>query len=304
MKRLNYDKDKFLIIDVETTRKYDNLREQDLPDYLHLRRRDLDKDSTYEEANKDFKEIGHTFDRYSMIVCISVGFFHGNDFRVQLLKGKQSDILKSLFKVVSKIQETKVLCGHNICGFDIPTIRKKAMEEGYRIQDIPSPINDVFKKPWSMGDIVMDTMVMFKGSGYLNTSMEDLASILGVKSDNSGFRGLDVPKMYWESEESRQKIYDYCNDDTITTARILCKMLGLEFNENIIHVEPPEEISPSRLLREFFILNEENVEYFDNKLSKIKTKKSKKVALDIILAGILGDDSNIHYKKLKEKYGK
>lgn len=303
MKRLKYDKDKFFVIDVETTRKYKDLPKEDLKDYLYLRRKELDSSTKYKEANEDFHKVAQRFDRYSKIVCISMGFFHKDKFKVQTLKGEQKDILSNLFSIANKVGKSKMLCGHNISAFDIPTIRKKALEEGFDLNNIPDTLNDVFKKPWDISDNAMDTMIMFKGAGFINTSMEDLAHILGVKYNDSGFRGIDVSDKYWESEDNHKLIYDYCEDDVITTAKILCKMLGLEFIEEVEVIKSIDDVSPSDKLFKHGILDETNVKYFQEKLSKLKTKKSKKVHLKVILAGLYGKE-NLTYKKLVEEHGK
>lgn len=234
MKRLRYELDRFFFFDIETSRKHDDLPEEDLVDYRYLRRNDLEKDANYETVNEDYKENGHKYDRYNMIICITIGASHKNKYIVKLLKGSQKEIIDRFYDAVSKVSG-KLPAGHNISSFDIPLIRKKALEEGYTLLDIPNMVNDVFKKPWDITDNAMDTMAIFKGSGFINTSLEDVCHILGIEVPVTGVRGADVPQMYWDGK--LDEIHEYALQDAVLPAKIVCKVLGLEFPKEIVYVE-------------------------------------------------------------------
>lgn len=112
-------------------------------------------------------------------------------------------------------QHSVTIVGHNISGFDIGFLRKRAIVLG-----IPMPRKQSFPrdpKPWT----VADTMSMWEG-GTGRISLDNLCDILGLEGKD-GFDGSMVAEA-WASGE-HDKIVDYCKGDVSKIRQIHQKML-------------------------------------------------------------------------------
>lgn len=107
---------------------------------------------------------------------------------------------------------SEVLVGHNINGFDIPFLTKRAVALGIKL-----PPNSSFPrdpKPWAKG--VHDTMTMWAGSRD-RISMDNLCKILGIPG-KGGLDGSQVAAAWANGEHD--KIAEYCADDVDRTRQI------------------------------------------------------------------------------------
>jgi hypothetical protein len=105
---------------------------------------------------------------FNKVVSVVVGFIKGTTFFYKKLEGSQKEIVEAFY---TTIQETGLIpCGHNIIGFDLPTLRLKAFQSGVDISILPEKYNDSQKKPWNMTDATVDTMELTKGTFFYNIS--------------------------------------------------------------------------------------------------------------------------------------
>ena len=94
--------------------------------------------------------------------------------------------------------------------------------------ELPSKLNLFGKKPWEVRHL--DTMELWKFGDYKHyTSLQLLASILGIPSPKDDIDGSDVARVYYK-EKNMSKIVNYCEKDTITLAQLLLRFN----NENLI----------------------------------------------------------------------
>ncbi len=100
---------------------------------------------------------------------------------------------------------SETLVGHNITGFDIGFLRKRAVVLGVRMPDASSLPRD--PKPWDK--TIHDTMTMWAG-GTGRISMDDLCAILSIegKGDFDGSMVADA----W-ARGDHDTIAEYCADD-------------------------------------------------------------------------------------------
>jgi DNA polymerase elongation subunit (family B) len=107
---------------------------------------------------------------------------------------------------------SEILVGHNIIGFDIGFLRKRAIALGVKLPGPTTFPRD--PKPWDKK--IQDTMVMWAGSGN-RVSMDDLCDILGIegKGDFDGSMVADA----WRNGE-HATIAEYCADDVRRTREI------------------------------------------------------------------------------------
>jgi len=113
---------------------------------------------------------------------------------------------------------SETLVGHNIVGFDIPFLRKRAIALGIRMPPRASFPRD--PKPWDK--TLCDTMAMWAG-GTNRISMNALCDILGIEGKD-GFDGSQVAGAWAEGEHD--KIAEYCRDDVWRTREIHKRFLA------------------------------------------------------------------------------
>lgn len=107
---------------------------------------------------------------------------------------------------------SETLVGHNITGFDLGFLKKRAVCLGIPLPDVSSFPRD--PKPWDKS--VQDTMIMWAGSKD-RVSMDNLCKILGITGKN-GFDGSMVAAAWAAGEHD--KIAEYCKDDIHRTREI------------------------------------------------------------------------------------
>jgi len=123
----------------------------------------------------------------------------------------EARILRAFFSDLDDYH-SETLVGHNITGFDIGFLRKRAIVLGVKLPTNASLPRD--PKPWDKN--VHDTMSMWAGGGN-RISMDDLCSILGIKGKD-GFDGSMVAEAWANGEHDT--IAEYCKDDVWRTREI------------------------------------------------------------------------------------
>ncbi len=233
-----------LLIDIETVPQCKSYTElspglQRLWDKksLILEKENVDPEYTFAERAGIFAEFGK-------IVCIGLGYFVLNDQQTDklnryslkvksLFSHNEKEILQQFASVCNKFfrNEQKHFCGHNIREFDIPYICRRSFINQIALPHVLSDLQN--KKPWE--NPMLDTLQFWKFGEYKNfTSIELLASVLGIDSPKDDIDGSDVANVYWE-ENDLQRIVTYCNKDVVTVAQVLMRLQSLPLlNENEI----------------------------------------------------------------------
>lgn len=107
---------------------------------------------------------------------------------------------------------SETLVGHNISGFDLGFLRKRAVALGIKLPTPQSFPRD--PKPWDKS--IFDTMTAWAG-GTNRVSMNELCDILGIEGKD-GFDGSQVAGAWAAGEHD--KIAEYCRDDVHRTREI------------------------------------------------------------------------------------
>lgn len=107
---------------------------------------------------------------------------------------------------------SETLVGHNIAGFDLGFLRKRAIVLGVKMPARSSLPRD--PKPWDK--TILDTMSAWAG-GTNRISMDALCKILGIEG-KQGFDGSMVADAWANGEH--EKIAEYCKDDVWRTREI------------------------------------------------------------------------------------
>ncbi|WP_299012662.1 3'-5' exonuclease [uncultured Polaribacter sp.] len=185
---------------------------------------------------EDFYGRAGIWAEFGKIVCISVGYFVENQFRVTSFYGDdEMQILIDFKKILEKhfSKPSQMLCAHNGKEFDFPFIARRMIIHGIAL---PNKLNLFGKKPWEVAHL--DTLELWKFGDYKHyTSLKLLTEILGIPSPKDDIDGSEVAKVYYK-EKNIERIVKYCEKDTIAVAQILLKFNNQEIlnAEDIISV--------------------------------------------------------------------
>jgi predicted PolB exonuclease-like 3'-5' exonuclease len=169
------------------------------------------------------------YSEFGKIICISVGFIKEKNpfsFRIKSFYGDDEKALLTEFSGVlskfSKSSKESLLCAHNGKEFDFPYIARRMIINNLVIPEI---LDNAGKKPWEVK--LLDTMDLWKFGDYKNfTSLDLLATILGIPSPKDETDGSMVGRIYYEDRDL-SRIVRYCEKDVLAIARILLRFKNL-----------------------------------------------------------------------------
>jgi 3'-5' exonuclease len=216
-----------LFLDVETTPlvyKYTDLDAHIKPLW--------DSKFRYQQAEtpeSQYKKAG-IYAEFAKIICISVGFFNDETFRVKSFYGHDEKIiLQDFAALLNKHYNRKdhLLCAHNGKEFDFPFLCRRMLINSLKL---PKTLNISGKKPWEVNHL--DTMDLWKFGDYKNyTSLNLLAAVFNIPTPKDDIDGSDVSRVYWE-EKDLERIVTYCQKDVLTVAQLLLRFMGEPLIEN------------------------------------------------------------------------
>jgi len=161
------------------------------------------------------------------IVCVSVAFVM-DDGKVKLQSFHSEDEGKLLQDVQKLLNRTGdlgfFLCGHNVKGFDIPTLAKRMMMYGL---EPPKLLPSYDTKPWEIKAI--DTKDIWQYGGYGQfASLELMCVCMGVESSkNTEITGNKVHEAYW-IDKNIEGIVKYCEKDVVVLIELIKKLKQLK----------------------------------------------------------------------------
>jgi 3'-5' exonuclease len=174
---------------------------------------------------------------FGRIICISVGFFRGKEFRIKSFFGDDEyQVLKQFCKLLEGHYNFsgKMLCAHNGKEFDFPNLARRIL-----INNLPLPaiLDSAGKKPWEVQ--FLDTMELWKFGDYKHyTSLELLSAVFDIPTPKDDISGGEVYRVYWQ-ERDLERIRIYCQKDVLTVARLFLKYQqqpGIE-EEQVVYVD-------------------------------------------------------------------
>lgn len=144
-----------------------------------------------------------------------------NDGKIEVRHAKtlddERDVIAHFFSDLDPYHSER-LVGHNITGFDLPFLRKRAVALGIKMPGPSSFPRD--PKPWDKN--VCDTMAMWAG-GTNRISMDNLCDVLGIRGKD-GFDGSMVADAWKRGDHAT--IIEYCRDDVWRTREIHKRFLA------------------------------------------------------------------------------
>ena len=213
--------EKILFLDIETVPAW--------PDYNSMPddfRALWDHKSGYlKKSDADTPELLYPragiYAEFGKIICISAGYFNGDTFRMKSFYGDdEKEILTEFAGMLNKFCKSPeyALAAHNGKEFDFPYISRRML-----VHQIPLPIvlDNQGRKPWEVTFI--DTMEMWKFGDFKHyTSLALLAALFGLPTPKGDLDGSQVARVYYQ-EHDLERIARYCQNDTLTVARLYCK---------------------------------------------------------------------------------
>jgi DNA polymerase III epsilon subunit-like protein len=305
IKSLEYSK--LLFVDIETVAGCNNFDENH-PQYdiwaWKQRNKETNEILTAEENIKLYNTKAALFAEWGKIVCISVGFVHNEELHIKSFVGEEKQMLIDFIDLVKSTG--RMIAGHNIIGFDINFIRKRFFINGLTDYLSDKQGNDVYMKPWLLDHSLFDTMVAWKGSGFANTSLEELTMVFGIPTSKDNCHGNEVTEFYYSGRI--KEIQSYCEKDVASVANLVRVWKGDSILEPIIRQDVQVEELP--LLQRIYKatnIDSATKEKIQEKLSKAKpSKKDKEILYDILTslyinnAMFSSDKEDVKEQKRKE----
>jgi uncharacterized protein YprB with RNaseH-like and TPR domain len=188
------------------------------------------KTSYLQEYNKKTAEELYAkagiYAEFGKIVCISVGYFRDQKFRIRsFAQENEKTLLEDFAQLVNKHFNKKqhLLCAHNGKEFDFPFIARRMLINKV---EIPNTLNSAGKKPWEVKHL--DTMELWKFGDYKHyTSLQLLAHIFNIPTPKDDISGADVAQVYYKDKDLN-RIVAYCQKDVITIARLYQCFVNLD----------------------------------------------------------------------------
>jgi len=188
------------------------------------------------QSPDELYERAGIYSEFGRIVCISVGMFNGNEFRLKSFYGDDEKIFLTEFaEMLSRHYNhpQQLLCAHNGKEFDFPYIARRMLINGI---ELPEILQMAGKKPWEIRHL--DTMEMWKFGDYKHyTSLSLLCELFNIPTPKDDIDGSQVSRIYWE-ENDLDRIVRYCEKDTLAVANLLLKYKG----DKVIPIENMEVV--------------------------------------------------------------
>lgn len=214
-----YTSNRFIYFDLETIPCQD-------PTYLEELRKMVKAPSSYKKADSIEKWLAENRETAALDALAKTSFDGGlghictiawakNDGDIEVRHAQNTaeerHVITDFFADFDPYH-SETLVGHNISGFDIGFLRKRAICLGVKLPSATSMPRD--PRPWDR--TIVDTMTAWAG-GRDMISMNDLCEILGIEGKD-GFDGSMVAQAWAEGQH--KKIAEYCADDVHRTREI------------------------------------------------------------------------------------
>ena len=223
------DLNNVVFIDIETVRVNKELEpDSSLYDSWHYKMRysrEAEEKGFEENLFDSFKQKAALYAEFGKIVCITVGKIKNDELVLKsyanadeaALLTEFTDVMNSIIAANPKTQ----LCGHAIKGFDIPYIMRRCLINGIEVPDL-FDVADV--KPWLM--TALDTLELWKGTGFYSASLINIAVALGLPSPKQDMNGSETSEVFYNEENGLERIKTYCERDVETVCNVVRKLRG------------------------------------------------------------------------------
>lgn len=297
----NLDLNKIIAVDIETVRGIEHFDEKhEFYDTWAWKVRDRKTNEIPEakDAIASYYNEAALSAEWGKIACISVAYINKDKIVCKSFTGDEKEILKQFIQTVKKTGRTMAL--HN-ARFDIPYIRKRYFINGLPLEDFYSH-SDISCKPWEVEKFIFDTMETYKGIGFNNTSLDELAMAFNIPSPKGSMHGNEVGEYFYSGRIA--EIAKYCEGDCATVLNIILRWRG----ENILEWESKTEIEvkvEGDLFQRLYQTKDFNEEIKSELISHLKSIKATEEDLEnvkgLLLANYLQKSDKAVERKRKEQ---
>jgi uncharacterized protein YprB with RNaseH-like and TPR domain len=213
---------KILFLDIETVPMVQNWTELSM-DWQNLWSKKVERQlSENETAGEFYEKRAGILAEFGKIICISCGIIHQEEkLKIKSFYGDdEKSILQEFIDLIHSkyFDGTLLLCAHNGKEFDFPFLARRMVINQL---EIPGILSFQGKKPWEIPHL--DTMELWKFGDYKHyTSLNLLATVLGIPTPKDDIDGSQVASVYYE-EKDLERIKTYCEKDVLTVAQIFRK---------------------------------------------------------------------------------
>lgn len=230
---IDYDKiSRSLFFDIETVsefKSYTELNETTKLLWDKVSKRYLGnnyEDATVEECVACYYNYAPLHAEFCKIVCIGWGIIKidlndlGNSIKhIQArCEDDEEKILRWFVMVITEAYNKntdRILCGHNIGGFDVPLLIKRLLKYGIKIPTIL--LNIQSEKPWNQN--LIDTMRVWKFGGTEFVGLESICNLLNIPSSKKGaVTGKGMNDFFWNGENINHNTHS----DVLTDIKTYC----------------------------------------------------------------------------------
>lgn len=223
LKALNLDD--LIFLDIETVAATDNLTpDNPLWQSWEYKMKHGREPLGGDDVAKSYKEQASLFAEFGKIVCITIGKIVNNQLKIKSYYDDNEQVIlqdftNGLNAIVASNKNTK-LVGHAIKGFDVPWMVRRMLVHQI---ELPAMLDTAGKKPWELDNII-DTMELWKGTGFNGGSLIAISTVLGLSNPKDDIEGFQTTEVYYTEEHGLQRIARYCEKDVLTVANIVLRL--------------------------------------------------------------------------------
>jgi hypothetical protein len=230
-----------VFVDIETTTQKETLQDlinenPNLLEYwqyksMQCREQNQTELKDVKDDHEMYPRMAGLYPEWGRVVCISIGQIkfdeHGNaaSFGKKSFYGEDEKtvleefmtIATSIFNNYPKMQWV----GHNVKGFDLPFLIKRAIIHGVKI---PQQFWLQKQKPWE--NCLLDTYEIWKFGGYNSAKLGLLTELLDIPSPKDLMAGPEVNRYFWQGRI--EEIKSYCEKDIEASANLMLRLSGMD----------------------------------------------------------------------------
>ena len=247
---------------------------------------------TDEDVLVDYYDNASKNPLWGKIHSLSLGFVDEatNVARIKVFKGEEKDIIQNFLNTCNEHFKASKIVGYNL-SFLLPFLRSRILKNNIKLQGIHEGLVDLNRKPWTLQGMCLQDG--FKGIGYYNNSLEELAFLLGLETNFIDGKDVYANFLARKEDELDKSIID----ETFTLINCYKIINGVEpcvdLNSTVVQLSEVKEIEVPLLQKIYKASNidSKTKEDLHKKLAKKKITKKEKLIIEDILVSLYIDNT-------------
>ena len=247
---------------------------------------------TDEDVLIDYYDNASKNPLWGKIHSLSLGFVDEatNVARIKVFKGEEKDIIQNFLNTCNEYFKASKIVGYNL-SFLLPFLRSRMLKNNIKLQGIHEGLVDLNKKAWTLQGVCLQDG--FKGIGWWNNSLEELAFLLGLETNFIDGKDVYANFLAGKEDELDKSIID----ETFTLINCYKIINGEEpctdLNSTVVQLSEVKEVEVPLLQKIYKASNidSKTKEDLHKKLAKKKITKKEKVIIEDILVSLYIDNT-------------